>query len=495
MIRGPRLPAESRRVLAAFVAQLAVAVRARALKRDAEDAAELVEVNDLRAAILAAVSHDLRTPLASVKAAVSSLRQDDVTWNADEVAEFLATIEEETDRLSSLVGNLLDASRIQTGSLRLVHHVVGLDEVVPKALASMSDHGRGIEVDVPETLPRVDVDAALLERAIANIASNARSYGGSDGPVRILGSEAGGRVELRIVDRGPGIPLDERQRVFEPFQRLGRSPVRRRGGSGPGGRSRVRRGDGRRGRGGGHARGRAHDGARVQGGAMTRVLVVDDEPQILRGLGTNLRARGYDVETAPDGERALEVAARTPSGCRHPGSRSSRDRRGGCDPGAARVDRDPDHRPVGARSRAGQGRGARRRRRRLRVEAVRDGRAARTPASGRATGDAGGGGRRRRHGRLPCRPVRQASDRLRRRHPSDADGVAPGGDPVRHPGKLVSQRQLLQEVWGPQYQDETNYLRVYMAQIRRKLEPDPARPRYFITEPGMGYRFEPKESS
>jgi two-component system sensor histidine kinase KdpD len=224
VIRGPRLPAESRRVLAAFVAQLAVAVRARALKRDAEDAAELVEVNDLRAAILAAVSHDLRTPLASVKAAVSSLRQDDVTWNADEVAEFLATIEEETDRLSSLVGNLLDASRIQTGSLRLVHHVVGLDEVVPKALASMSDHGRGIEVDVPETLPRVDVDAALLERAIANIASNARSYGGSDGPVRILGSEAGGRVELRIVDRGPGIPLDERQRVFEPFQRLGDRP-------------------------------------------------------------------------------------------------------------------------------------------------------------------------------------------------------------------------------------------------------------------------------
>jgi two-component system, OmpR family, sensor histidine kinase KdpD len=224
VIRGPLLPAESRRVLSAFVAQLAVAVRARALKREADDAAELVEVNDLRAAILAAVSHDLRTPLASVKAAVSSLRQDDVTWNADEVAEFLATIEEETDRLSSLVGNLLDASRIQTGSLRLVHHLVGLDEVVPKALASLSDHGRGIEVDVPETLPRVDVDAALLERAIANIASNARSHGASEDPVRILGSEAGGRVELRIVDRGPGIPLGERQRVFEPFQRLGDRP-------------------------------------------------------------------------------------------------------------------------------------------------------------------------------------------------------------------------------------------------------------------------------
>jgi two-component system sensor histidine kinase KdpD len=208
-------------VLGAFVAQLAVAVRGRALAREAQGAADLAEVNDLRAAILAAVSHDLRTPLASVKAAVSSLRQHDVHWNAGEIEEFLATIEEETDRLSSLVGNLLDASRIQTGSLRLVRRPVGLDEVVPRALASLSDRGRGIDVDVPETLPRVDVDAALLERAIANIAANARIHGSSAGAVRILGSEAGGKVELRVVDRGPGIPLGERQRVFEPFQRLG----------------------------------------------------------------------------------------------------------------------------------------------------------------------------------------------------------------------------------------------------------------------------------
>jgi two-component system, OmpR family, sensor histidine kinase KdpD len=221
VIRGGRLPAETRRVLTAFVAQLAVAVRARALAREAEGAADLAEVNDLRAAILAAVSHDLRTPLASVKAAVSSLRQHDVHWNRVEVEEFLATIEEETDRLSSLVGNLLDASRIQTGSLRLVSSRVGLDEVVPRALASLSDRGRDIEVDVPETLPRVDVDAALLERAIANIAANARTHGSSSGTVRILGSEAGGRVELRIVDRGPGIPIEDRRRVFEPFQRLG----------------------------------------------------------------------------------------------------------------------------------------------------------------------------------------------------------------------------------------------------------------------------------
>ena len=138
---------------------------------------------------------------------MSSLRQHDVAWTAEETAEFLATIEEETDRLTSLVANLLDASRIQTGSLRLVRQQVGLDEVVPRALASLSDGGRGIEVDVPETLPRVDVDAALLERAIANIAANARTHTPTDAPIQILGSAVNGRVELRVVDRGPGDPL------------------------------------------------------------------------------------------------------------------------------------------------------------------------------------------------------------------------------------------------------------------------------------------------
>ena len=115
VLSGPRLPAEARRVLAAFAAQLTVAVREREFAREAEEAAEQQAVNDLRAAILAAVSHDLRTPLSSIKAAVSSLRQDDVAWTDRETAEFVATIEEETDRLNNLVGNLLDMSRIQTG--------------------------------------------------------------------------------------------------------------------------------------------------------------------------------------------------------------------------------------------------------------------------------------------------------------------------------------------------------------------------------------------
>jgi two-component system sensor histidine kinase KdpD len=211
-------------VIVAATVSVLVDREARA-RAEAAGAAELAEVNELRTAILAAVSHDLRTPLASIKASVSSLRQPDVPWSPRETAEFLATIEEEADRLNNLVGNLLDMSRLQTGALAMVRRPVGLDEVVPKALASLPDGGRGIEVDVSESLPRVAADAALLERAIANVAGNARSWSPPGEPVRILGTAAGGRVELRVVDHGPGIPTAERTRVFEPFQRLGDHPA------------------------------------------------------------------------------------------------------------------------------------------------------------------------------------------------------------------------------------------------------------------------------
>jgi two-component system sensor histidine kinase KdpD len=221
VLLGPRLPADSLRMLSAFAAQLTVAVRGRVLAGEAAEAASLAEVDALRTSILAAVSHDLRTPLASIKAAVSSLRDPEMTWSEPDTGEFLETIEDGVDRLADLVGDLLDMSRLTTGALTLVHRTVGLDEVVPKALASLSDGGHGVQVDVPETLPRVDVDPGLLERAVANITSNARAWSPAEGTVRIHGSQAGGRVELRVIDRGPGVPEPDRERMFEPFQRVG----------------------------------------------------------------------------------------------------------------------------------------------------------------------------------------------------------------------------------------------------------------------------------
>ena len=220
-LKGERLPADRLQLLSAFAAELAIAVRGRALARAAADAAARGEADALRTAILAAVSHDLRTPLASIKASVSSLREGDVDWSPQETAQFLETIEDETDRLTNLVENLLDMSRIQVGALHLVRGVVGFDEVVPKALASLPDGGRGLVVDVPETLPRIDADAGLLERAIANIVSNATTASDGASPVRVQGSTAGGRVELRVIDRGPGVPSGDRERIFLPFQRLG----------------------------------------------------------------------------------------------------------------------------------------------------------------------------------------------------------------------------------------------------------------------------------
>ena len=223
---------------------------------------------------------------------------------------------------------------------------------------------------------------------------------------------------------------------------------------------------------------------------MSRVLVVDDEPQILRALGINLRARGYEVDLAPDGERALDVAAR-----HHPdvvvldlglpgidgvdvirGLRgwsqvpivvlSVRDAEGDK---VAALDAGADDyvtKPFGMDELLARLRAALRRT---------------TPAEEEALVETEGFTID-----LAAKKVRRDGEEVRLT-PTEWNLVEVL---VRNRGRLVAQTQLLQEVWGPQYHDETNYLRVFMAQVRRKLEPEPAHPRYFITEPGMGYRFE-----
>jgi two-component system sensor histidine kinase KdpD len=222
LVGGHHTPtADERGILAVAADQLASALSNRRLRAEASAAAALAEANELRTAILAAVSHDLRTPLASIKASVTSLRQDDVEWPADAVAEFLATIEEETDRLDGLVGNLLDLSRLQTNTLQILDRWIGLEEVAPAAVASLGARADQVDVDVPETLPRVHVDPGLLERALANVVSNAVAWSPPTQRVRVDASCVPGRIDLRVVDHGPGIAVTDRERVFEPFQRLG----------------------------------------------------------------------------------------------------------------------------------------------------------------------------------------------------------------------------------------------------------------------------------
>ncbi|WP_122618452.1 sensor histidine kinase KdpD [Streptomyces sp. Tu 4128] len=221
-LTGRVLPAEDRRVLAAFASQAAVVLDRRRLREEADRSRALAEGNRIRTALLAAVSHDLRTPLAGIKAAVTSLRSDDVAWSEEDQAELLEGIEAGADRLDHLVGNLLDMSRLQTGTVTPVIREIDVDEVAPMALGGVPEGSA--ELDIPETLPMVAVDAGLLERALANLVENAAKYSPDDRAVLVAASALGDRVEVRIVDRGPGVPDEAKERIFEPFQRHGDAP-------------------------------------------------------------------------------------------------------------------------------------------------------------------------------------------------------------------------------------------------------------------------------
>ncbi|MFG2879402.1 ATP-binding protein [Streptomyces sp. NPDC048337] len=221
-LSGRVLPAEDRRVLGAFAAQAAVVLDRQRLVDEAGKARELAEGNRIRTALLAAVSHDLRTPLAGIKASVTSLRADDVEWSEADKAELLEGIEEGADRLAALIGNLLDMSRLNTGSVVPLIRETDLDEVVPMALGGVPDGS--VELDIPETLPMIAVDRGLLERVVANVVENAVKYSPDGQPVLVSASSLHDRVELRVVDRGPGVPDEAKDRIFEPFQRHGDAP-------------------------------------------------------------------------------------------------------------------------------------------------------------------------------------------------------------------------------------------------------------------------------
>ncbi len=178
---------------------------------------------ELRNALLAAVSHDLRTPLASIKASVTSLLAEDIDWPPEVERQFCLAIDHEADRLTYLVANLLDMSRLSTGAVPVRRVPVGVDELVLTAVRSLGDRADAerLDIDVDEALPSVETDPSLVERAIANVVDNALAWSPTDRPVRIEAGPVGAGVDVRVVDHGPGIPPAERERVFLPFQRHG----------------------------------------------------------------------------------------------------------------------------------------------------------------------------------------------------------------------------------------------------------------------------------
>ena len=209
-LAGRPLRSEDERILEAFRKELTASAELGDLQAEVEAAGAASAANELRAAILSAVSHDLRTPISAIKASVTSLLQEDIEWSPEARNEFLNTIDEETDRLNGLIGNLLDMSRIQSGALEMTSAPVGLEEVLPAAVHSLGLEDEVVDLDVPDTLPRVIADRGLLERALANLIQNAVRFSPAGRRVRVTAGAIDGVVDVRVVDRGPGVPLDQR---------------------------------------------------------------------------------------------------------------------------------------------------------------------------------------------------------------------------------------------------------------------------------------------
>jgi two-component system sensor histidine kinase KdpD len=207
-------------LLAGYAAQAAAALDRERLRTQAAQAEALAEGNRMRTALLAAVSHDLRTPLASIKASVSSLRQTDVQWSEADQADLLATIEQNADRLDALIGNLLDMSRLHTGSLQPFLRPTAIDEVAPVAVGGLDDPVR-LEIAVPDGFPLVLADPGLLERVLANLFSNALRYSPPAHPPELHAELVEDTVLLEVVDHGPGVPDELKEHIFEPFTRIG----------------------------------------------------------------------------------------------------------------------------------------------------------------------------------------------------------------------------------------------------------------------------------
>jgi two-component system sensor histidine kinase KdpD len=226
-VRGPLGP-EDRHVIGTFTTHLAVALESRRLRTEASQAAAVARAGEVRDAILAAVSHDLRTPLTSIKTAASSLLDPDLPLDTGARRELLAVIDTQSDRLNDLVGNLLDLGRLRADAIGVQRQPTDLADIVAAALTTTATQDRDVQVEVPDDLPPVLADPVLLERAIANLLANAFRYAPPDQPVTVRSAPVDrperAVVELRVVDHGPGIPRSQRSRVFEPFQRLDDRP-------------------------------------------------------------------------------------------------------------------------------------------------------------------------------------------------------------------------------------------------------------------------------
>ncbi len=487
--RAPLSATESR-VLRTFADQLALTLQAQRLEDAAREAEVLQRTDALRRSLLAAASHELKSPVAAITAAVTDLLDRGEAAQPGEIADVLEDVRASTGRLEQLITNLLDMSRIESGTLVAKVRTVDLSDTVPPAVGSVIS--RWPDVDIGAEVPTDAVvrgDPVFVERVVVNLLENAaRSVrAGRDRRVTLSTARAGSDVVVRVADHGPGLRSGGPRAAVHPLLPAGGAV------DSAGCRSRardlqgLRRGDARHDLDGGDAGRRRDVRLPAARGMSQRVLVVDDEPQILRAVERALRARGYEVVTAGDGRAAVaEVGDAEPdlvvldlnlphmdglTACREI-RRSSKvpilvlSVRESEEDKVAALDLGADDyltKPFGT---------------------------AELLARVRALLRRSGGESEGRRFTLEDTEIDVDARRVRR-----------GGKELRltatewklvdalasQPGKLRTHDWLLDRVWGPGY--DLDVLRVFVSQLRRKLEPDARQPRIVETDPGVGYRW------
>jgi two-component system sensor histidine kinase KdpD len=223
-VRGGDLGADRQeRLLRGYLDQIALGIERARLRREEVRAEVLQRTDQLRSALLSSISHDLRTPLASIKAAAGSLQQRDVLWDDEARREFVGAIEREADRLNRLVSNLLDMSRIEAGVLHPDKEWYSLGELIQEVLDRLAPalEGRAVTIMVPPDLPPVPLDYLQIDQVLTNLVENAVHYTEPGTPIEVTVERSGGEVLVRVADRGPGIPPQDLERIFDKFYRVG----------------------------------------------------------------------------------------------------------------------------------------------------------------------------------------------------------------------------------------------------------------------------------
>ena len=232
---GPLLTPDERRLLDALADQAAIGIERTKLAEDIDEARLLAETERLRSALLTSISHDLRTPLASIIGAITSLRSYGERYGAETREELMSTVQDEAERLNRFVGNLLDMTRLESGALEPKRDYVDLSEIVGTALDRTAKimNAHRIEIALTPDLPMVRLDAVLMEQVLVNLLDNAAKYSPSGSAIALEAREADDHLVIDIIDEGPGIPEDSLERVFDKFYRV-RQGDRQRAGTGLG---------------------------------------------------------------------------------------------------------------------------------------------------------------------------------------------------------------------------------------------------------------------